>query len=532
MPKETIPFKDTRYFSDFICDYLAEKENLKPFYNRFPKIENFKAQIKDKQNSYASSHRLVLEAVLNQQYVNTSASKLTRQHINSLTQENTFTITTGHQLNLFTGPVYYFYKIISVIKLCQDLKGSYANYNFVPVFWMATEDHDFDEINYFNFKGKKIQWNSSQTGPVGRFNTQGLDDVVEVMEAEFGQHNLAQDLIATFKKAYLEHDTLAEATRFLANHWFGEHGLVVIDADDARLKRLFLPQIKQELLDDAFFKAVEQTSLDLSALNYKNQVTPREINLFYITDDLRERIVKTETGFAVLETDIKWSTDELLEHLEEHPERFSPNVITRPLFQECILPNLCYVGGGGELAYWLQLKTAFKEQHVVFPMLLLRNSVMVQSQKQASKTEKLRLHSVDLFLDKHTLINKHVRKISNIDINFSKQIYHLKQQFRALYQLAEQTDKTFNGAVKAQEVKQIKGLQKLEKRLLKAQKRKLKDEVERLTILQEALFPGGNLQERTINFSELYLTYGTEIVSILMQELNPLEGEFLLLTLD
>lgn len=213
------------------------------------------------------------------------------------------------------------------------------------------------------------------------------------------------------------------------------------------------------------------------------------------------------------------------------PECFSPNVIMRPLFQEVILPNLCYIGGGGEMAYWFQLKENFEAQDVIFPILLLRNSVLIRSEKQHKKQQKLNVSDTELFLNREPFINKRVRQISNIDIDFSEQIQHLENQFKDLYDLANKTDKSFLGAVSAQEKKQIKGLKHLEKRLLKAQKKKLVDEVQRATDLQAQLFPNNSLQERTTNFSELYLEFGDRLIPELIQSLKPLQLEFTILTI-
>ncbi|MDY2587214.1 bacillithiol biosynthesis cysteine-adding enzyme BshC [Winogradskyella aquimaris] len=532
MPTDCIPYRATNYFSDFICDYLDQNPELKALYNRFPTLENFKAQIEEKSKSGHLEHsRKVLFETLTNQYTNYKTSEITLNNIESLKSENTFTITTGHQLNLFTGPLYFLYKIISTINLTEQLKSEYPDYNFVPVYWMASEDHDFDEINYFNFKGKKIQWNSSQTGAVGHFNTDGLEDVYEVVAAEFGSGKFAEQLKEWFKKAYLNHTNLADATRYFANELFGEFGLVIIDADHSALKRLFIPQMQKELVEQTAFKTVSETNKTLEDLGLKIQVNPREINLFYIHKGLRGRIVFENDSYKVLDTEITWNKDELSTHLHEHPERFSPNVIIRPLYQEVVLPNLCYIGGGGEMIYWLQLKSNFQAQGVTFPMLLLRNSALVKTKKQAEKLDKLNISNSDLFLNRNTFINKKVRQISNIDIDFSDQIAFLTQQFQALYQLAEQTDKSFLGAVKAQEVKQIKGLKHLEKRLLKAQKRKLKDQIERCTELQEQLFPGQSLQERNTNFSELYLDFGDDLIPELKKLLQPLKKEFMVITM-
>ncbi|WP_111683804.1 bacillithiol biosynthesis cysteine-adding enzyme BshC [Winogradskyella tangerina] len=531
MPTDCIPFRATNYFSDFICDYLDEKPELKGLYHRFPTLENFKKQIEEKALSFTAEGRKILVEALKRQYTNLETSEVTAAHIESLTSDKTFTITTGHQLNLFTGPLYFLYKIISAINLSEELKRAYPEYNFVPIYWMASEDHDFEEINYFNFKGKKIRWNSQQKGAVGQFNTNGLHDVFEVVSAEFGTGKFAEQLKTWFKTAYLNHDNLADATRYLANKLFGSYGLVIIDADDSDLKRQFIPQMEKELLEQTAFQEVSKTNETLAELGLKIQVNPREINLFYIGDNLRERIVFEADQFKVLETDISWNKDELQKHLNDFPERFSPNVIMRPLYQEVILPNLCYIGGGGEMIYWLQLKSNFETQGIPFPMLLLRNSALIKTKKQAEKQGKLEISNEDLFLDRNTFINKRVRKISNIDIDFSEQIKHLEQQFEDLHKLAEITDKSFLGAVKAQEVKQLKGIKHLEKRLLKAQKRKLKDQIERCTDLQGQLFPNGSLQERNTNFSELYLEFGDALIPELKEVLKPLSGQFSIVTI-
>jgi bacillithiol biosynthesis cysteine-adding enzyme BshC len=456
---------------------------------------------------------------------------LTSENIEWLEKENTFTITTGHQLNLFTGPLYFLYKIISAINLAKELKETYPEYHFVPVYWMATEDHDFDEINYFNFKGKKVQWSRQASGAVGRLNTEGLDKVLKVFTASLGFGTNANALKKLFEKAYLDHDNLAEATRYLANELFGVYGLVIIDADSHELKSQFAPYIKKELTEQISYTKVSETNEKINNLGFNVQVNPREINLFYLKEDLRERIVNQNGTYFVNDTDISFTESEILAELETHPERFSPNVIMRPLYQEVILPNLCYIGGGGELAYWFQLKSYYKAVEVPFPILLLRNSALIITAKQTEKLDKLGVSISELFLNQEELVNQHVKKHSKIDIDFSPQKEHLQNQFKALYKLAEETDKSFYGAVAAQEKKQLKGLLNLEKRLLKAQKRKLKDQISRITEIQNQLFPGQSLQERNLNFSELYLQFGGQLIQQLMLNLQPLKGEFLILEL-
>jgi len=528
MEVECISYRKTGYFTSLINDYLDESQHLRPFYHRFPQIESFGPQIEEKQASYPEEHRKVLHAVLSSQYNNVPITKSTKANIQNLKDTGTFTVVTGHQLNLFTGPLYFLYKIVSTINLCRSLKETYPDNQFVPIYWMASEDHDFDEINYFNFRGKKLRWNRNATGAVGRLNTEGLDEVYKAFKGALGKHRRADEVLGLFKRAYLEHETLADATRHLANELFGDYGLVVIDGDDPGLKKLLAPYVQKDLLENSAYKAVNATltQWENAEENFHVQVNPREINYFYLKDGLRERIVSSEEGFAINNTDIRFSKTEILEQLERHPERFSPNVISRPLYQEIILPNLCYIGGGGELAYWLELKRSFESFEVPFPILLLRNSGLIITEKQYGKLQRLDLSLEDIFLKQSSFINKKIREISNINIDFTPQKEHLRQQFEELHRLAEETDKSFLGAVRAQEVKQIKGLEQLEKRLLKAQKRKLKDQVVRMTDLQNELFPNQSLQERALNFSEFYLEYGPELIPMLFEALEPLKLEF------
>ncbi|RXG20813.1 bacillithiol biosynthesis cysteine-adding enzyme BshC [Leeuwenhoekiella aequorea] len=534
MSKHYLPYKETGYFSKLICDYLDEDETVKGFYSNFPSLENFKDQLERK--NFSQENRYVLVSALKAQYKNTVVDEAVNSALNSLSERNTFTVTTGHQLNLFTGPLYFLYKIISTIKLAETLKEAYPKSNFVPVYWMATEDHDFDEINYFRIHGKKIQWNredvlDNNKGAVGAFDTSGLEAILDLICAEFGTTQIAKELCTLFEDAYIKQNNLANATRFLANSLFGKYGLVIVDGNDKDLKRVFSPFIEQELVDQIAYKYVTAQAEELENKGYPVQVNAREINLFYLLPNSRERILEKEGQFYVNNTDLVFTKDAIIKELKDYPERFSPNVIMRPLYQEVILPNLAYIGGGGEIAYWLELKSFFDKVNVTFPVLMLRNSALLITQKQHQKLNKLDLSLEDIFLKQNDLINRKIRKISNIDVDFSQQKEHLIRQFEDLYKIASETDESFLGAVKAQEVKQLKGLDNLEKRLLTAQKKKLSDHIQRFTSIQNELFPSQNLQERVMNFSEFYLEHGDKLIPALFEALDPLDNRFTVIIL-
>ena len=530
MKTTQIPFQKTGFFSKMMHHYLEKNENIKPFYNNFPDISGFHNQIEEKQKSYNLQTRLTLVDALQKQYASFKISGNTSENIELLKQQNTYTISTGHQLNLFTGPLYFLYKIISTINLCEELSEKFSDQNFVPIYWMASEDHDFDEINYFNFGGKKVTWNRKDGGAVGRFSTDGLEDVFEVFSNHLGNSKNAKYLKNLFSEGYLKHNNLSDATRFIANELFKEYGLVIIDGDDTKLKQLFNPFVKEELQNNTSFKEVSETILELER-NYKIQVNPREINLFYLGNEFRERIVFEDDVYKVNNTDIIFSRAEILAEVDKNPTAFSPNVIMRPLYQEVILPNLCYIGGGGEMAYWFELKTYFEKVKIPFPILLLRNSVQVVSEKQSKKLEKLNISFEEMFLNQHDLLSKKVRENSEIKIEFTEKIQFLINQFSELKEIAEKTDVSFLNAVNAQERKQVKGLENLEKRLWKAEKRRQKDLVNRITALQNELLPNQSLEERQRNFSEYYLEYGSSFLKAMKGALISLQLEFTIIEL-
>lgn len=524
----TVSYQETGYFTKIIHDYLDRSPFLKSFYGNFPAIEQFERQIEQKKENYAPETRRIMASQAAKQNSGIFTTAATHENIQLLSIENAFTVVTGHQLNLNTGPLYFLYKIISTINLCKQLKGTYPKNDFVPVFWMASEDHDFDEVNFFNYSDKKISWNTIATGPVGRLNTATLEKVGFEYAQLLGKSKNASYLKDLFTDSYLKHSKLAEATRFLVNELFGTYGLVILDGDDAVLKQVFSPYMKHDLLKQTCFHEVNRSTEALTE-KYKGQVNPREINLFYIRDGLRERIIFEEGLYKINNTALQFTLAEIEAELNQHPDRFSPNVMMRPLYQEVVLPNLCYIGGGGELAYWFQLKGFFDSQGVPFPVLLLRNSALILSQKQSRSIEKLGMSRQAIFSEKEKLIREMVIIRSEIVINLDKQRKQLQDMFAELEALSDLTDPSFSGAVRAEKKRQLNGIDKLEKRLLKAQKRKMGDMVNRLKLLKDALFPKGALQERTANFSDFYEEYGGSLIQGLVDRLDPLELKFSIL---
>jgi bacillithiol biosynthesis cysteine-adding enzyme BshC len=521
MQLKKIPLADTRSFSPFFLDYIKQKETLKKFYNRFPTVDQVADQIKEKSESFTALKRNVLTGALQQQYKNLKTNDRVSQNISALGSGNTFTITTGHQLNIFTGPLYFIYKIVTVINICKELKAAYPDYNFVPVYWMASEDHDYDEIKYFKLYGKKYTWETDQKGGVGRFSTDGLSKIANELPGD----------TTIFKEAYSKNKTLSNAVRHYVNALFGSEGLVIIDADDRSLKTLFKDVIKNDLTQHTAKTVVDKTDQDLNTLGYKTQVYCRDINFFYLTDGLRSRIEKQDDRYVVIDTDLSFSADELQHLIETEPEKFSPNVILRPLYQETILPNLAYIGGPAEVIYWLQLKDLFSFFKTPFPLLMPRNFALVMDHTVVRKFEKTNLELKDLFEEKDILFNHWVRENSKNNLSVSKERDAITDNFKLLKDRSAAIDVTLSAFVDAEQKRAINSIDKIERKLLRAEKRLHTDRLRQIEDLKNILFPNGSLQERTDNFLNFY-QQDSAFIQKLLDSFDPFDFQFNTLLLE
>jgi bacillithiol biosynthesis cysteine-adding enzyme BshC len=284
---------------------------------------------------------------------------------------------------------------------------------------------------------------------------------------------------------------LAQATRHLANALFGHYGLVVVDGDNAALKSRFADAMLRDAFDGDAFKAVKTTSRQLTELDYHTQINPREINLFYLADGVRERIVRTDTGFHVLHTELRFTDEALRSEIKAHPEKFSPNVVLRPMYQECVLPNLAYIGGAGELAYWLQLKDAFNAMGFSYPVLVLRNHLLLIDGASSSRMAELNLLSQDLFHPVEDLIRAHVLETVEADMDLTDEQQLLTEIYERLKTTASEIDATLLAALDAELIKQRQTIGQWGSRFSRVLKKKNETSVERIRKLHAKLFPNG-----------------------------------------
>jgi bacillithiol biosynthesis cysteine-adding enzyme BshC len=521
-----LPYRQTGYFSKIITDYLERAESLTSFYEHPVGAEGIGSAMQARQQF--AGHREVLVDALRRQYRGMVPAAAVQQNIEDLLQENAFTVCTAHQPAIFTGSLYFIYKVLHTIKLAERLRGEWPERRFVPIFYMGSEDADLEELGKIYFEGEKQVWDTRQKGSVGRMSTEGLDTILYRIEGEYSVQPFGKEMVAMLKEAYLESPDIQTATFRLVHKLFAEYGLVVLIADDAKLKRLMIPIFEDDLFRQKPSELVDQTINELSQ-HYKVQANPRAINLFYLKDDLRGRIEKRGDQFVVHESKIVFGEKEMRQELADHPERFSPNVILRGLFQETILPNIAFIGGGGETAYWLELKGLFNHYGVPFPMLILRNSFLLIEAQWSEKLENAGVSAIDIFRPEEELMNDLVRRQSGHQLTLGQEIDDCLQYYERLKDLAAAVDPTLVQHVEALQAKALEPIRELEKKLLKAEKRKFKDQQRQIHTIQACLFPQNGLQERIDNFMPWYAKRGTKFISDLYGYSLTLEQEFVIL---
>lgn len=521
-----LSYDQTGYFTKIILDYLDNNKSLAPFYKYDVSLEGIKSAIYEREKFHTNRELLVRE--LKKKYAKVEQSPIVNNNIEKLLSANTFTITTAHQPAIFTGTLYFIYKILHTIKLAEDLAKEFSDKNFVPVYYMGNEDADLDELGKIYLDGEKIVWDTKQTGAVGRMNTKGLEKIISKIEGQFSGMPYGKELVQILKDCYLNSQDIQTATFKLIHQLFAKYGLIVLIPDTAELKKQMLPVFEDDLFHQTSSSIVEKTIDDLSK-HYKVQANPRSINLFYLKDNIRNRIEKVGDKFIVHDTSIIFSEKEIKEELQQHPERFSPNVILRGLYQETILPNIAFIGGGGEMAYWLELKDMFEHYQVPYPLLVLRNSFLFIEKKWKEKISKLNLTSTDIFKSENELLNELVKKQSQNQLNLTEEIAEAESYYQKLQSISNKIDNTLAEHSKSLQAKALKPLKELEKKLLRAEKRKFEEQQKQIHSIKSALFPLNNLQERIDNFIPYYSKWGKEFIDILYKNSLSLEQKFVVL---
>lgn len=530
MKTTSLPLEKTNAFSKLVCDYVAGRTD-KQFYNYNYSMDSFKKAIADK--NFSDEQRQSLVTLLKRQYPiieSNDSFQPVLKNIELLLDEKTFTITTGHQLNLFTGPLYFVYKILTAINLASELKKKYPANDFVPVYWMATEDHDFEEIKSTRLFGKEITWDKNFSIATGRIPLDGIAEVINRFSEIIGNDTeVKREISLLVEESYNSSANLGSAARMLVHKLFSRFGLVIIDGDSEALKKQFIPVMEDELKNQTSFKLVNETNKKLAAQNYPVRVKPREVNLFYLGNNFRERIIVKNDIAEINNHDISFNVSEMIRLMQNGPQDFSPNVILRPLYQETVLPNIAYVGGPAEVDYWLQLKSLFDYHKIIYPVIVLRNCIMLADDDVRNKMEKFGFSTEDIFMPVDDLIRKYLH--SKLDKESS--LAEFENAFSTIYNEIQQkvsaVDATLKQTIEAEKHKTKTALKNLEAKLIKAQKQKEEVAINQIKKLKESLFPNGALQERSDNIFQYLSSRNFSFLDTLLEEMDVLPSDFKLI---
>ena len=511
MQLSSFPDLEFRKLNALVEDYCRSGAAVQTFYEIAPSLDDIVRYANTRQFKLYNYH--LVADVLEAQYAQFTPIRQVNENIRAFADGNAICVTTGHQLCLLGGPAYFFYKILSTIKLAQNLQPLVPTKRIVPVFWLASEDHDREEINHTFINGTRLEWNTAQTGAVGRFSTDGFDQVLQLWINSIEDENLRNAITPIWNRA-MKFQSWSELTLSWLHDCFGEWGLVVIEPDNPRLKQLFKPLIKRELLEGVVDKSVSKSNEMLSQLGYHVQVNPRDINLFYLSKQSRVRIERHGGNWNTVDQLHSWNESELLQELDHHPENFSPNVLLRPLYQETILPNVAYIGGPGELAYWLQLKALFEEFEVSMPALVLRNSAIIVSPSVSKRLLKLGLTTRDLLRNKQDLVTA----LAGDKPDFSNEKAELFLLFERLADRIAQTDSTLRASAMAEAQRTLAGIDQLQAKTWKAIKVKEEQKLTALDKMWEEIYPSKDWQERSQNILIEALSNDKQLMRELLQE--------------
>ena len=511
----TLPFAQMGAFKEVFLQYIDGDERLASLLGPRPTLAELDRLAG--LSHYPAERREVLVQTLRAQYEAIGADAAS--HLNKLAQADCFTVTTGHQLCVYLGPLYTVLKALTVVRLAAQMEERYPNRKVVPIFWLAGEDHDLEEIADVTIQGQKYHWQPPYPGPAGQETTVGLREMLEPLWPR----------LPLYLQRYGTFPTLAQAQAWLLHTLFGEWGLVVLDPADAALKPFFAPIIKKELMQRFVQPAVEAATARLEAAGHKPQIAVREVNLFLLGEHARERIILEPNGGFSAGSLGRFTLEEMLRMADKEPERFSPNVAMRPLYQEVLLPNLAYIGGPAEVAYWLQLKDVFEAADVPMPAVWPRAHAMILSAKEAAKLEEMGLSPSDTGMDL-TLLKKKVVAEKGTDKPDTEELMGLFNTFfTKLETLTLEQDRSLGQAMAAERARLEKQVEPGIKRLEKAYERRFETLTGQAEKLQAKLAPGGGLQERVENYLGFEMA-DPKFIRNLYEVIDATRHEFLIVT--
>lgn len=496
-----------------VQDYIRE--------NKADEI-SWEEALEQKAVNYSSLQRDLLCSVLDEQYLKLEKPNKLKENLKLLRSQDTFVVTSGHQLCLFSGPAFVIYKIAQTIKLSNELSER-TNKRVLPVFWMATEDHDFEEISKLSFLKNSVKWNAAYRDiPAGKIASNELIPVINGLKGIIDNNPKANDFVEILENSLNDNLTLADFYRCFINQLFGEYGLIVLDADHHYLKESFKPIIREEL-DSSVIHAQVKKTIESFKEDYKVQVNPRKCNLFYIANNKRKRVEKVGESYYLVNLDKTKELFNPIEYLEKKPSGFSPNVLMRILYQEHILPNIAYVGGTSEIAYWLEMKDCFNYFDIPMPQLIPRNSVFALDKKVQKVLSKYDLSIKALFENEDKMISSFANAHDDDNDKLVEYLDYIRKHLVKIGLLSKKKEEGFQRSVGADLKKIENQLEQINIKYTRQAKRDNENELKQIRDVYHRMFPEGKWQERKYNYLSFDLITDKNYIQEIYEAIRPLD---------
>ncbi|MAT58990.1 MAG: bacillithiol biosynthesis cysteine-adding enzyme BshC [Ignavibacteriae bacterium] len=526
-----INFSDIPGHQNLFLDYLYEFDNVEKYFRyNFRDTNSFSSLFQKISESERADKKSVVNAI-NQFYSAYKPSKKTKVNIELLGKDKTVAVVTGQQLGILGGPLYTFYKTITAIKLASSLKEKYDDYNFVPVFWLEGDDHDFEEVTELNLINQKNElqkfiYNDNKPedfnrGNIGRlaFN-EGIENFIQEVKSELRETEFSKNVFELFEDSYKSGNTFKKAFSDLIFNLFDEEGLIIFDPQQNEIKNLLKPIFKKELSNfEVHANEVVKISADLEEV-YHSQVKVKPINLFYSENNGRYSIEPEDDLFRLKGKRQKFTLIELLDEIENYPDKFSANVLLRPITQDYLLPTGFYVAGPSEISYFAQVMPLYNKFGISEPVIYPRSSVTILEKNIKGVLEKYELNIEDIFVEEKLLNNRVLNQVADIRIDdllheyehqIAKAMDNIKEKLFGIDPtLKDLSDKTY------QKIKQ--GLDTLKSKAENAQERKHDVALRQIKKASISLYPNNNLQERELNWLYFANKYGMDIIKWIFDE--------------
>jgi len=540
----TINYSDIPGHQNLFLDYMYEFENVQKFYSINFRDDNSYPDLFKKVAKRNPGLREDLINIILGQYKDFQPSKQTISNIEGLGTDNTIAVVTGQQLGIFGGPMYTIYKTITAIKLSSFLNDKFPDYNFVPVFWIEGDDHDFDEIKYFNIIDnqnnlKKISYDDGLKEEINRGSTakiklnKNFDDVFQQVNDTLRENDFKSDVMELLKNSYQSGQTLEYSFRSLMFQIFDEEGLIIFNPGDTKVKEILKPVFEKEIRD---FRAHTDTLVTRSAELeeiYHAQVKVKPVNLFISEKDGRYSLEPDGKIFKVKNKRISYTEDELLQILTKSPERFSPNVLLRPICQDYLFPTGFYVAGPAEIAYFAQITPLYDYYAMEAPVIYPRASATILEKNIGKVLEKYEISMNDIYIEEKLLTHRIMGELSpyNLDKLFDDTKRDIDLTFDNLTEKLFGIDNNLKDLSDKSRQRVYQTLEQLAGKARQAEERTHETALRQIEKARLSLFPEKVLQERKINFIYFAHKYGINILKWMFNELSVTKFEHQILEL-